>query len=400
MYIACYALSVLFAYLAYKEGKGRKFVLFSVISILIPVLIAGLRDYSIGIDTMNYYEMERYWGMASEADSFGDYLAFYVPKGYGELFFAFVVGLVGQTGSFTLLLFVIHAWIMICVYIGAYRLREHVRPWLVLLLFYLAFFSHSLNVMRQYMALSLVFAFLADLPQKKYLRFVLAVDIATLFHASGLLSFGLLLVHWLLYGDFGKIRKEWNPTLRQRQIGTFAAVATMVVLFNPAVRLAIKAGLLHKKYLYYVKDIFAGYNLLVILFLAVELVALWVLYQNLREKNREFVFFATISVVYFILYQSTAFVMYGKRIAACCSLANLITLAMLPTGLGNEISVTLPKQLGGKTFTFFRFLGKLDEKQKELLGTVLVIGVVFVYWAYVYLLRNSSETMPYRFIFQ
>jgi len=398
-YLICFAISSYCAFLACREEGKKKFFLFSALSILLPVLLAGLRDYSIGIDTSNYYDMERYWATASVSDSLWEYMAFYHTRGLGEYFFALLVGIMGQTGSFTLFLLVVHAWIIIWVYIGAYRLRKHVQPWLILLLFYLAFFSHSLNVMRQYMALSFMFAFLMDLSQKKYLRYLIAVAIATMFHTSGLLSVGILIVHWLMYGDYGKLRIKQDFSLRQRQIFIFIAVAVMVVIFNPLVRLLIGTGLLHKKYMFYVKNPFKGYNLLVILFLLVEMVAIWILRKGLKERKPIFEFFYTLSVVYFLLYQLTAVVVYGKRIAACCALSNLVTLAMLPQGLNDVVTVELPGWLGGRHITVFRFPENFDEKKKRILGIVLVIGGVFAYWLYVYAFRNSSETMPYRFVF-
>ncbi len=399
IYIVCFAISVMFAYMAYRDKKEQKFILFSVLSILLPVFLAGLRDRSIGIDTSNYYEMERYWSVASVSDSVWQYMAGYSQRGLGEYFFALLVGIIGQTGNFTLLLLIIHAWIIFFVYVGAYRLREHVQPWLVLVLFYLAFFNHSLNVMRQYMALSFMFAFLMDLPQKRYLRYMIAVAVATMFHTTALLSLGLLLIHWVLYGDFERLKAGLNPSLRQRQIFIFTAVAALIVIFNPLVRLLISVGLLHEKYMFYVKNPFKSYNLLVTLFLLVEMGAIWFLRNNLKEKKPIFETFFTFSVVYFLLYQVTAVTTYGKRIAACCSLANLVTLAMLPQGLGDAIEFTLPRWLGGKHIVVFRFLGSLDAKKKQTLGTILVICGVLVYWLYVYMLRNASKTMPYRFIF-
>lgn len=163
IYLACFALSAFFAYLAQRQEKRWRFLLLSAASVLLPVLLATFRDLSVGTDTSHYFEMTRYWGTASKVDSLAEYMAFYLPKGYGEYLFALLVGVIGQTGNFTLFLFVVHAWIMIFVYIGAWRLRDRVQPWLVLLLFFLAFYNHSLNIMRQYMALSLMFAVLADL---------------------------------------------------------------------------------------------------------------------------------------------------------------------------------------------------------------------------------------------
>ena len=401
IYLVCFALSAFFAYLAEKQNKRWLVLLFSGLSILLPILLAGLRDLTIGIDTFSYYTKKQYWGLASAADSLWSYLSYYLPQGYGEVLFALFIGIFGQIGSYPLFLLFAHSWIMVWVYVGAWRLRKHVRPWLVLLLFYLAFYNHSLNALRQYMALAVAFAFLPDLLNKKYLRYTIAVAVAFLIHTSGVLSMGLLAVHWCLFGDLRKFR-GLNPSFRQRQTFVFICVAILVLIFNPAVRLLVWIGILHKKYLFYVNSTIANYNLLVVLFLAVELIAATLLRKQQKEQDKNEVtkYFFSMSVVYFILYQVTGFLSFGKRIAACCCFANLVTLAMLPSDLGEEIAVTLPKWLGGKTFRLFPFLRKLSANQRRLLGNALLIACVLFYWCYVYWLRNASQTMPYRFIFQ
>lgn len=400
IYIVCFLLSTMFAFFAAKTQSRWKIIVCSFLSIMLPLLLAGLRDISIGIDTSNYHDMDRYWATASTAGSVKEYMDFYLPQGYGEVLFALLVGAMGQIGSFNLFLFVVHGWILICVYIGAFRLRKYVQPWLVLLLFYFAFYNHSLNVMRQYMALSIAFVFLADLLEKKYLRYCIGVVIATMFHTSGFIAVGLLVIHVILYSDFRKVLPRFDPAMRNRKLFIFVAVAMTVLLFNPAVRLLVSEGILHEKYLFYTKSSFKGYNLLSTLFLLVEMVPLILLKRNLKRKTPVFDFFFTTSVVYLILYQITAFVTYGKRIAAYCSFANLVTLALLAQGLDEKISVTTPSWLGSKVITLFKFPQNFDENKKRFLGMVLVIGAVVFYWAYVYVLRNASETIPYRFFFQ
>ena len=400
IYLACFLLSALFAFFAAKAQSRWKTIVFSFLSIILPVLLAGLRDISVGIDTSNYYDMERYWATASVVDSVKEYMAFYLPKGYGEVLFALLVGVMGQIGNFHLFLFVVHGWIITCVYIGAFRLRKYIQPWLVLLLFYLAFYSHSLNVMRQYMALSIVFVFMADLLEKKYLRYCIGVVLATMFHTSGFLTIGLLVIHVIINGDFRRVLPRFDPSMRKRKLFIFVIVAAVVLLFNPVVRLLVSEEILHKKYMFYVKSPFKGYNLLMTLCLLAEMIPLMLLRKNLKRRTPVFDFFFTTSVVYLILYQITAFVTYGKRIAACCSFANLVTLALLSQGLDEEIAFVTPRWLGGKKITLFKFPQRFDEKNRRILATVLVIGAVTFYWAYVYVLRNSSETIPYRFFFQ
>jgi hypothetical protein len=60
IYITCFLLSALFAYFAHKATDKKQFFLFSALSILLPTLLAGLRAYEIGIDTISYMTKKRY----------------------------------------------------------------------------------------------------------------------------------------------------------------------------------------------------------------------------------------------------------------------------------------------------------------------------------------------------
>ncbi len=399
IYPVCFAVSVFFSYVAYKTEKRWKFWVFSFLSLSITLLLAGLRDYSVGTDTSHYYKWPAFWGKASTLGSFGKYMKFYLNQGFTEVLFAALIGVVAHTGSFTLFLFLAHAWILVWVYIGIHRLRHYVQPWMVLLLFYFAFYNHSLNIMRQYMALSFIFAFYMDLPQKKYLRYSIVVVIASLFHISGLISIFLLLIHWFLCGKHEKLKTISRLSFGRRQQIIFLIVLLFIACFNPFVRVLVKFGFIHGKYLYYVSEPFTSYNLLVILFLMIEMIALRLFYKDLREKNSAYGFFFTVSVVYFLMYQITAIVLHGKRIAAFGSLPNLVTLALLPHGLRGQIAFTLPKWLGERTIVLFRFPKCCTEKQRHMIGNALVFVGVLAYWLYVYLLRNSSGTLPYSLIF-
>ena len=413
IYFVCFIASATAAYFAHKTSDRKKFLILSVISILITTLLAGLRAYEIGIDTMSYMTKKRYWQGAVSAESLGTYMKYYMGIGYGEPLFALLCGIVAQTfGNYSVFLLLVHAIIVSGVYIGAHRLRKIVNPAFVLLLFYLVFYHHSLNIMRQYMAQAIVFAALADILKKKYIRYCIAVIVAAMFHTAALLGFAALIIYWFLYLDWkvlfekfqsfaGKLRRlgdkkkqevktgafeESRKTrtlirdlrgnddlIRRRQIILFAGLSLLVLVFSPLCRLAINLGLLNEKYLWYLDMSRAQHTTLITLFLLVEMSALIVYHKYLRRRYRSFDFFFTNSGAYLITHQISLFLVYGKRVAACFSFANLVTIAMIPQ--------------------------MFKDKKKRLLVYTLVSGVVVFYWYYSYILRNASQTYPYAFVF-
>ena len=75
------------------------------------------------------------------------------------------------------------------------------------------------------------------------------------------------------------------------------------------------------------------------------------------------------SVVYLILMNLTYSVAYGKRVALYFAFADMITLGILAKAPEN------PKT------------------KKIVQGAILSLALL--YWVYIYVLRNASETVPY-----
>lgn len=373
IYIICFGISALLAYFANKAKNRVASVCLSVLSILVTVTLAGLRDYTIGIDTDNYLTLPRFWAGAVKRDTLLAYLQYYSSLGFGEPLFAFLLGVVERfTGSFTVFLFAAHLVIITGVYIGSFRQRAHVNPAMVLLLFYLFFFNHSLNITRQYMAMAIVFAALADIEQKKYLRFFVVVIIAKFIHTSALLALGALIIHWILYGKY-RVSPSLYSSIRSRQLFIIGALTILVFLFPWLCRILIAAGVLPAKYAFFLNAEEAEHATLITLFLLVEMFVLVVLRKQLRRSTPYYRYFLISSVSYLILQQLSATLVYGKRVAAYYSLGNLVTIALIPQSF--------------------------QKRGNRVVSTFLVLMVALVYWWYVYVLRNASQTYPYVFIF-
>ena len=278
------------------------------------------------------------------------------------------------TGNYTVFLFATHTVIITGVYIGAFRQRHHANPALILLLFYLCFYNHSLNIMRQYMAMAIVFAALADIEQKKYLRFIVVVIIARYIHTSALLALGALAIHWVLYGSFIGLASSLRPSVRARMSTVVVGLSILVFMFPIICRFLISAGILQSKYLFFLNVDEAEHTTINTLFLLVEMIAIFVFRKQLTRRDPYFKYFLLSSVSYLILHQLSAVLVFGKRVAAYYSLGNLVSLAMIPQSFRN--------------------------KQNRIIAIVLLLCVVFVFWWYVYILRNGNGTYPYVSILQ
>lgn len=365
IYLACFAVSVFFAYLAKKSNKKINIIIFSVLSIAVTALLAGLRDYSIGIDTEHYFARNLYWDGAIKSATLSEYIYEYILSGYGEPLFALITGIISQiTGSFEVFLTFVHVVIIGGVYIGAFRLKKYINPEFVLIIFYLFFYNHSLNILRQYMAMAIIFAFFADLLKKKYLRFLIVIIVAMQIHTTAMVAFGLLILHILLF-----VPKKLG-TLKQREIGIAALLAVAVLGFAPLIQIAIKIGVLNQRY----KFIFEGKKepAIIIAGIVVLGIAAAVFFRKeIRVKTEHYDYILMCSICYLILLMLTFNVYASKRIALYFGLPDMITLGLVESAQ--------------------------TDKKKKWLVRIGIVGVAFVYWFYVYVFRNASETIPYMF---
>lgn len=370
IYIVCFGISALLAYFANKTRNRVALIALSLLSIMVTVTLAGLRDYSIGVDTSNYLRFARFWAGAVKRSTLQAYMDYYISLGFNETLFALLLGIVEHyTGSFTAFLFLEHAIIVTGVYIGAFRQRKHVNPAMVLMLFYLSFFNHSLNITRQYMAMAIVFAALADVEQKKHLRFLIITLIASTIHSSALLVLGALPIHWVLYGRFSRVAPSMTPSFRGRCLFVVVVLAVLVFAFPWIGRMLINVGVLPQKYSFYLNPDEAEHSTFITLFLLLEMAVIFVFRKQMKNTTPYYNYFLVSSVSYLLLQQLSMFIVYGKRVAAYYALGNLVTIALIPRSF--------------------------KVKQNRIVATVLVLLVAFVYWWYTYALKNGSQTYPY-----
>lgn len=381
IYLLCFGTSALFAQFAKKSKYKFWFLVFSVVSIMVPTILAGLRDYSIGIDVKNYIIDSKYWQGASVADSLWEYIKNIFTSDKIEPLFGLFIGVIEKiTGNFRVFLTLSHLVIMTGIYIGAFRQKDYVDPVLVIILFYLIFFNHSLNIIRQYMAMAIIFAFLKDIELKRYFRFGVVVIIATLIHSTAVLAFGTIVIHLILYADYkiggikiGKhtIGNPYSPDITARKRFIVYAIGSGVIVFLPLCRILLDMGILGKRYKYFLTGKGVSYALIVTALLVFELSFVFLFRKQMKKKSSYSDFFIISSVTYLLLQQLTGSIVFGKRIAAYYAFHNLLTIGLLD-----------------KSFEDKRRIIKWSVR-------ISIILVALAYWGYVYVLRNASHTYPY-----
>ncbi len=180
--------------LSFMAEKRNKTIFFVVSAVGIG-LLAALRGVNVGIDTPGYYDifnnLDVEWKVSNLEPGF-----LFVAK---QLMLIthdarFVVGFYS---FFTVLFILIRLW----------TLRKN-RSYSFMLLVYLClYFPLSLNIMRQFFAISIVFLSTILLEKKRFVIYLFFILLASLFHLSAL--FGLLiLIVYLIVNEKTKERRK------------------------------------------------------------------------------------------------------------------------------------------------------------------------------------------------
>lgn len=157
--------------LAYKKKKK----IFLIISILLLSLITGLRGMSVGIDTEDYYfsilnNFPRDWQ-------------------FEEIGFRFISNLLMKIfENATIVIFIFALFTNLLIMLRFWDFKEKCNFSLMSTLYILIYMFSSMNIMRQFLAIAIIFYFTRYLEKKKYYIYIISVIIASLIHKTALLA--------------------------------------------------------------------------------------------------------------------------------------------------------------------------------------------------------------------
>lgn len=179
VYFSALLSSVGLAYFGQKKNK-KKYLIFAA---LILSLIAGLRANNVGVDTPNYLKLFTYI-----ADGQLD-LAYGLETSF-KYICAFLLGIWNHPNF----LFTVFALITnILIFSRLWDLKEYISiPWAVIV-YWGVFYFATLNILRQYIAVAIIFFATKYIVKRNYARFILCVFLASLFHKSALIGIAFII---------------------------------------------------------------------------------------------------------------------------------------------------------------------------------------------------------------
>lgn len=180
------------------SNKKRKAVALSVLAVLIPSVLAGVRGDTVGRDVLEY--AVRTFEYADSSATFAEMKELSKePTGY--MLLAYLTSrLFHDTGFF---LFGSQLLVITPIYISAYKNRENAPMWLTMFAYFCMFYNNSLNLMKQSVSCAFILLCYFYIKEKHYIRAALCFAIGVSFHFSAV--FGLV---FILLSMFVKRRND------------------------------------------------------------------------------------------------------------------------------------------------------------------------------------------------
>lgn len=232
-----FVLSCLNFRLAYLLRKYKTIkILFVLIGLLLPCVLAGARDNTIGTDVLVYGDA--YLNYAQRYNSLSSFMNFdYLG---GEPLFKILsyvsAHYFGQFGYY----FTLEFACVLPIY-ATFVCRGWERySWLGMLIYYLCFYSFSLNLLRQSIAMSIIFWSYNYIVERKPIKFCVSVVIAAGFHLTAAIMLLLYPIHRMVT----YVQDKDSKNFFSRFIGPYRKLIYALIILMCVVLLFLYSSLL------------------------------------------------------------------------------------------------------------------------------------------------------------
>ena len=173
-----------------------------VIAVLLPVLLAGFRDSSVGTDALTYARL------FTQCSRYTDFMKFYVISDMNIGYAAFIYLISRFTDSIFWIYFSVQLLITILVWKAIDENVEMQYKAFALWIYYLMFYSYSLNLMRQMIAAAILLYGYRFIKKRMLFKYLICVICASLFHITAFVGFIIYLIYWLSLGSDERILRK------------------------------------------------------------------------------------------------------------------------------------------------------------------------------------------------
>ena len=368
-YIIVFLFSVLCIHLAQRSGKNVvAYTVFILLAILLPSLLAGFRDSTVGTDVLTY--VDNIWDDILHTNSISDMIGknevnYYAAGDIGYLFLNYILSSINR--NVHIIYWGISVFMLLFLYFTNRDNTQRISWALSFFLFFFLYYNLSLNMMRQMLVMSIGLYCYKYVERRQWLYVAASIIVMLLFHSTGI-TYLLVIALYIVY-------HSRSSKIRFALFGVGALALFMTFSYYDVILIGIvNSGILSSHYLMYEAKEGVFQTSMLIIYLVFFIVFLFS-YRVIKDNEKKyeigyyaiFHFFATLlSMLSIIMYDANRLAQY------------LLFISIL---------LFLPRTL---------FLLKRNKHKYyfQLLSLTIVISVVG--WYYVNIYMGSNETYPYK----
>lgn len=342
----------------YAYNKKRESTCFKLLAVLIPAIIAGIRDYTVGTDVATY----GHWLFLGAVNT--NSLKFFIlsNKSIDILYSVFVYFISCLFKSEHWLYFFSGLLTYLFVMLGLCRYRKYINVPFAWLSYLFLFYGDSLNTMRQCIAVSLTFFGCQFFMKRKWKSGIAIILVACLFHNTAIIAFGIVVIYYIIEKIDSLICKIWILLI----------TSVILISYSKLISLGVGIGLLNDKFLKYGITEQAVFSLNPIFIRIPYILLIWMFYQSFSKKNSK-----------------------GK------TFSGFIVLMMLMEMISAEMRVIHPTLYRiSLYFGMYRCLGigrvvrNLKGNNKKIVETILLV-LLIITWIYQNVAQGNNEIYPF-----
>lgn len=368
-YLICFTSSTWFTWLASRNKKNRTLLfLFSICAIVIPCVLAGARDSSVGRDVLVYGNASFY---KSARMGFMEFML-YQGKEYLFATVTYVCSHVFEDIFYYY--FVLQALVFVPIYTALQNDRYSDYAWIGVLCYYFIFFPYTLNLMRQSIAFAMILWGFDLAKNRKIIKFTLLVGIASMFHVTAL--FSILIYPIVATIEYKQNNEDYDIRryiAKSKKWMVFFLLFAGVVLLNMRSLVMLMYSYDQDDYGYFYKTLTQGGNYHVYLYCILTftfLVFYWINRKRYDQIDGEVITLFALSAIGEILYLSAQVSTQVYRISMYFHIF-LILLIM-------------------------HTLGGFSNAANKRIYKVIVIVLCVTIWYVFFVKYNWNSTFPYK----
>jgi len=324
--------------------------------------LAGVRDMHVGTDTDLY--PPTYMSALRKITSFSDIIHLESGLDKGYLFLYWIGAWIDR--HIWIELFLTELVISVFTFLGYYRLSKHFGSSIIVFTFAFLFliYNYTLNAMRQECAISIAFFAFSYLWEKRWIPYICWTFVAYTFHSSALVT--LLLPFFLWVSSIKGDKKRYLIVT-----GIIGGMVFVTIAFWSLLEFIGQLGMFNDAYV-------GRYG------------------ENSTYEGNESL--PTIPIVLCIIYYYVSYISYRKKIInsliLCFQfLVNSLYMMALFLSLLNQYLYRIG--LYFQIITIYFISIEISSKKSNPIIKYLIVFAITIYWFRHYVIRNSSETIPY-----